>query len=450
MYKTIIIFLLVILPCLSGLNAQPKLTEKEADAKTFALYNAGRWDDLIALGETAIENNTDFFYLRMRVGIAYYSKSDYMSAIPHFEKAVQFNRSDVTAQEYLYYSYVFSGRESDALALMYDMPFKLKKKLDVYSKFIYGVYAEGGYTTNSDYDQQKKFFSGGFPNIYNEQEVVKSGSYISLNLSHQLGKNVKVFQGYNNISVDKLEQIFEQSAGQRTFDLKSKQDEYYLNVNFNLGNGFDLTPAIHYLRVNYDDVDLIYDKSINPWRTVFAETKTTLNDFVFFLSLTKNTDRFRLGFKNSISNLNRATQVQNAAQVVYFPLGNLNLYTITDAVLFSNREWGSKFKSYGIVDQKIGWKTFDFLWMEAGYTFGKIFNYSESDAYIVFNNTLGITDRITVNLITPVSRHIELSLRYQHYNQETPSVYFETASSTSTIFKKNSNHKIIGGIKWTF
>ena len=435
---------------MTALRAQPVLTKKDVDTKTLALYNTAKWDELISEGEKAIDRNIDFFYLRLRVGIAYYNKSDYMSAIPHFEKALSLNRADLLAMEYLYYSYLFSGRESDMLALIYDMPYSLKKKFNVYSKFIYGVYGEGGYTTNGDFENQKSKITKNLPNIYNEQEVTKDGTYYSINLRHQLGKNVKVFQGYNNISVNRLEQILDQTTGLKYFDLKTTQDEYYLNINFNLGNGFDLTPAFHYLRVKYADVNLNYDKSVNPWKPVFDETRTTINDFVFFLSLTKNTKRFKLGFKNSFANLNNATQVQNTAEIIYFPLGNLKLYTITDATLFSNKEQRGKFKSFGILDQKIGFKTFDFLWLEAGYTFGKIFNYNESDAYIVFNNTDKYSDRITFNLISPVSRHIELSLRYQYYSTEVPTTYFLTTTTGNTIFTKNINHKIIGGIKWTF
>jgi tetratricopeptide (TPR) repeat protein len=435
---------------ITALQAQPVLTQKDVDSKTLVYYNSAQWDELIAVGEKALESSIDFFNLRIRLGAAYYKKGDYMSAIPHFEKALSFNRADLVTMEYLYYSYLFSGRESDVLALVYDMPAGLKKKLDVQSKFIYGAYGEAGYTTNSDFESQKPVISNNLPKIYNEQEITKDGTYFSLNLKHQPGKNVKVFHGYNNISVNRFEQILDQSTGLRNFDLKSTQNEYYLNINFNLGDGFDLTPAFHYLRVKYEDIDLNYDKSVNPWRPVFVQTQTTINDFVLFLSITKNTERFKLGFKNSISNLNKATQIQNTAEVIYFPFGNLNFYSITDATLFSNKGWGKEPEKSTILDQKIGFKTFEYLWVEAGYTFGDIYNFNESDAYIVFNNTDKYKDRITLNLISPVNKHIELSLRYQHYNQEVPTTYFATTQNGNTIFTKNTNHKIIGGIKWTF
>ncbi|MBI5402823.1 MAG: hypothetical protein HY959_05455 [Ignavibacteriae bacterium] len=449
MHKTAIT-LAFILFAVSSLFSQQRLTQQEVDTKTFALYNAAKWDELITQGEAAIENNIDFFFLRMRIGIAYYSREDYMSAIPHFEKALELSSTDITAKEYLYYSYLFSGREGDVLALIYDMPKKLKKKLGVQSKFIYGAYAEGGYTANSDYDRQKSAINKNLPVNYNQQSLTKDGSYISLNLMHQLGRDVKIFHGYNNISVNKSEQLTGLFQGMMNFDTKAVQDEYYLNVNINLGSGWNLAPAFHLLRVKFKNIYLEYDNIANPPGPIFTETSSTINNYVYFLSLAKSAGHFRFGLKNSFSNLNGGKQIQNTAEIIFYPFGNLNLYTVTDATVFSSKGAMGKYKSFGIVDQKIGWKTFDYLWMEAGYTFGQIYNFNESDAYIVFNNINKYSDRISFNLISPVSSSIELSLRYQYYNEEIPTLLYSNADQYTTIFTKNNNHKIIGGIKWTF
>ncbi|MCX6163895.1 MAG: hypothetical protein NTU73_03375 [Ignavibacteriae bacterium] len=211
-----------------------------------------------------------------------------------------------------------------------------------------------------------------------------------------------------------------------------------------------MVTAFHYLSVKYEDVSFDLNTSVYPAAPVYLQTKETSNDFVALLSITKYTGHFKLGLKNTVANMNRATQVQNTAQVIFYPLGNLNLYTVTDATLFSNRTWGSKFKNFGILDQKVGWKVFDNLWMETGYTFGNIYNYNESDAFIVFNNVDKISNRISLNLISPISKHIELSLRYQYYNKEIATYYYSNPAIINTNFTNNINHKIIGGLKWTF
>jgi len=450
-YKIIYILFVLLLFC-DALNAQKKLTPKEVDAKTFTLYTSGKWDALKEECENAIDNDIDFFYLRLRAGIAYYNNTNYMSAIKHFEKAMEYNPTDLITMEYLYYSYLLSGRESDVLALISVMPYKLKKKLDVYNKFVYGVYTEGGFTTNGDKSHQKlkNFISP--PLIFNEQRLVDNETYISLNLKHQIGRRVKVFHGYNNISLSSVKQISEKTLGHNDFDLTTKQDEYYFNINFNLGSGFDLTTAVHYLHIRDEDVKVEYKNYVNPPLPVYAKVSEKTNDFVSFISLTKYFGHFKTGLKNSFSNLNKATQFQNTVQIVYFPFGNLNFYSVTDATLFSNEDWGTGFKSNGILDQKAGLNIFDNLWIEGGYTFGYIYNFNESDAFIVFNNTDRISNRASINLIAPISRHIELSARYQYYNLEVTSFSNTEPNPDNThkIFTNNINHKIIGGLKWTF
>jgi hypothetical protein len=148
--------------------------------------------------------------------------------------------------------------------------------------------------------------------------------------------------------------------------------------------------------------------------------------------------------------MNNASQLQNTAEIVFYPLGNLNLYTITNATFFTNKQWGGETKSSGILDQMAGWKVFENLWMEAGYTFGYIYNYNELDGFIIFNNSDRISNRVSLNLISPISRHIQLSFRYQYLNQELSTLYYISPKNFNTNITNNTNHKIIGGFKWIF
>lgn len=445
MYKRILIYFVILFFSIS-LKAQEKLTLNEVDKKTYSLWITGKWNELIDECNKSIDNGVDFFYLRLRAGIAYYRKQNYLSAIKHFEKALVYNPSDALTMEYLYYCYLFSGRESDMLALVSVMPIKLKKELRVSNKFIYGVYTEGGYVFNSNYSNQKGKNSNTGNDIYYDQKIINDETYFNISLKHQLGKNLEIFHGYNNVLVSGVKRIYEQKQGQKDYDIKSTQHEYYMNANFNSGKGFNLTAALHYLRVTDEDVTINYDETI----PVIEKTQTRANDFVALLSITKYVGHFKFGIKNSFSNLNKATQFQNTAEIIFFPLGNLNLYSVTDATFFSNKEWGSEMKHFGIVDQRIGFKTFDFLWLEAGYTFGDIYNYNENDAFIVLNNTEKISNRVSLNLILPLSRHFEISLRYQYFKQENIANNYLKIKNKSINITNNINHKLIGGLKWTF
>ena len=82
--------------------------------ETYRLYVGQKWDSLIAMGKEAIKQDIDYYYLRMRVGIAYYNKKNYKKAAGHFKHALSFNQNDPVALEYLYYSMLLSGSQEQA------------------------------------------------------------------------------------------------------------------------------------------------------------------------------------------------------------------------------------------------------------------------------------------------------------------------------------------------
>jgi len=446
--KLILIFLFIPL----SLTAQIKPDIKKIDEKTYNLYMSEKWDELTEAVDDAINNGVDFYYLRMRAGIAYYQAKNYMSAIPHFEKALEFSPSDSIANEYLYYSYLFSGRDGDARILSANFPLKLKEKLEINEpKFFNGVYIESGYTFNMDFNSIKKSFQR-ITNNYNEQTIIDDQKYFSINLTHYLGNRLTFFQGYNFININSIKQISGQNVGQlqKEYSIGTNQNEYYFNMTVNLGKGFEITTALHYLNVKVESLVNKNDTlSINN-PPVYFNTNVTLNDFVSLLSLSKSSGKFKLTLANSLSNLNEATQVQNTFAVIFFPAGNLNFYTVSSATLLSQRNWGSEYISYGLFDQKIGFKVFDKLWTEANYTFGNITNFNESNGFVVFNNIDIISNRFGLNLIFPLSKFIEISLRYQYFNQQYPVINYTNNTEFTFKYLNYKINKILGGIKWTF
>ena len=67
------------------------------------------------------------------MGIAYYELKNYRKAIPLFEKIIKQTPEDITAIEYLYYSYLLSGRKEDARILTLKFNSEMRDKLNVYN-----------------------------------------------------------------------------------------------------------------------------------------------------------------------------------------------------------------------------------------------------------------------------------------------------------------------------
>ena len=93
----ILFLLLVVSTFLSGQESRQLVNYEK---KTFELYNQKNWSELIRWGKKAIENGNDYFYMRMRLGIAFYERGNYHRALIHFNKAGEFNPNDPYLLEY--------------------------------------------------------------------------------------------------------------------------------------------------------------------------------------------------------------------------------------------------------------------------------------------------------------------------------------------------------------
>ncbi|RLD49863.1 MAG: hypothetical protein DRI97_17595, partial [Bacteroidetes bacterium] len=93
MYRIIIsIWLLGVVSL--GIKAQEPADFNTINRKTYQLYLSQKWDSVIIMGKQALKQEMDFYYLRMRIGIAYYSKKHYRTAARHFSAALEQNKSD--------------------------------------------------------------------------------------------------------------------------------------------------------------------------------------------------------------------------------------------------------------------------------------------------------------------------------------------------------------------
>lgn len=425
------------------------------EKETYKLYLKKDWAGVIEKCEEAINKDIDDYYIRIRLGIAYYEKQNYMHSIKHFEKALKFSPGEKLAMEYLYYANKFSGRAEEADLTAKNFPQELNLKTGYKSpEFINGIYSEGGYTFNSNYSDQKETDLSGDANIKGEQKLLKGYSYFNISLLHKAGSRFSIMQGYTNLGIKYLKQFYEEIEGKKDLDAETSQNEYYILVNLYLGGGFNLMGSYHYLYVHVSDYELEYKRIQGKDKPFYNETDFTRNESVFGLNLSKYAGNFKFIYSGSYSELNNFNQLQNGLSLIYFPFGNLNLYFISDFVLHSQKPEGSgkgkKFTHNLIFSQKAGLKLFNYLWLEGAFTTGKMENYNELLGYVVYNNFEPITRRISINLISPLSDKIELSLLYQNFLQDNTNLIYTNTTQYTTFKNNNTNHSIIGGLKWTF
>ena len=452
-------------------NAQTYQDFQHIDKKTYDFYEKQNWDSLIVVAKEALKNNIDYFYLRARLGMAYYQKQNYIKAVQNFEKALQFNSTDAFALEYLYYSYLFLNREQDAKLLSTKFPESLKSKLNITKeKILNNIYFETGYTFNNNISKNGNINLFGNDSIYGEQDLNGDIFYAHAGLSKSIGKRISLYFGFSNLNIDKEKQIQYREivlnrystvysylgyenyySNDTTYNYKSDkyklhQNEFYINSSIQFNKGFKITPAFHFINVIY---------------TINTET-TSINNYVISLTASKNISYFSFDLFGTYSNLNDKKQTQIGLSAAYYPFGNLNFYGVTTIKGFYEEE-SRNYKNQGrqkinsrfIFSQTIGLKVLPKVWFEGFITYGDLSNTNEKNAFIVYNIPDKINYKWGANLILAVFQNIELSLRYNFLSKESYYItnYLDEENDNTdfkTVYTPYKNQSIIGGIKWKF
>ncbi|GEM_PF-5755787 len=93
-------------------NAQIQLNAAVADSLSARWYTQGRWEELLGLAQ---QYHPDFEWANWhrRIGIAAAQSGRLATAMRHLERALQLNRGDWPAAQYLAYSYLLAQRYND-------------------------------------------------------------------------------------------------------------------------------------------------------------------------------------------------------------------------------------------------------------------------------------------------------------------------------------------------
>ena len=95
---------------------------KTLDQKTYDFFTKGDYRNLKKAADSLLAAGSDYYYLRMRLGICAFNKKLYSTATSNLIKALEFSSLDTIAREYIYYSYLLSGRNADSKLYLLSLP----------------------------------------------------------------------------------------------------------------------------------------------------------------------------------------------------------------------------------------------------------------------------------------------------------------------------------------
>jgi hypothetical protein len=488
MGKQLIVSFVLILLTITAFSDE-KVDFRYIDQRTYEAYEARQWDTVIHYGKLGLKNKIDYYYLRVRLGVAYYAIEDYMFASDHFEKALAFNADSKFAYNYLISCYIFSGRQAEADIMISKLGIHERRALNLRRpSFIDKTYIEAGPALTDNYSRNGNEDLMGKGNLYGEQDLYGNNLYFHVGLGINVAKRLKIYLGYSNLNINKRRIVqyttlepyrsgttyydwgyeynydYPVREHEKSFDYTVKQNELYLNALITLKNGWSITPAFHLLNVGFDKMNVKYngelftDTAYYVYETEYAQlfqylkdrykfpTKdTSYYDYVVSLSANKIISHFNIGINALFSSLNGQYRQQFGCTLTYYPLGNLKIYgqSRVTGLLEEN-------SSRLVIGQMIGVKASKNMWVEGFASLGDLANMSEENAFIVYNQTDKINFKAGGNIIFTISDMIKLSLRYQLYQKEGEILFYLTPGPENYTYRKTTylNHQIIGGITW--
>lgn len=367
------------------------------DKKTYDYYLKGDYQSLKETTDQMLSDGIDYYYLRMRIAILSYNKQLYPEAVKHFSKALQFNSMDTVSNEYIYYSYLFSGRKDDAHLYLKSVPWNKRNKTlrSIWVPGVTDLFIGSSVSSNEVtlYETNNLYY-----------EAVKSSFGFNVGLEANLSDNVKGVFVYDNFQ--KRGTVYSENDTTGS-DLDFSQHQIYTRISRVFYPGWELSGFGHI--AFYKEVATLSQTGFN--RFVMPQTNV---DYLLGGGIAKNGWRLRSGLNVSYSNFSYFSQIRGEGYLTYLPFGNLNLYFTTGGMYQNDKIWGGTYQ----VNQEIGFKVFNSLWVETGIVKGNAFLYARNQGSLMNNSFQTPATTIYANLIILPGKHFSISLMpYYSINQ---------------------------------
>lgn len=438
---------LIVLICLflMGLNllAQDKPDRIQMDLETYHLYLARDWKKLIQRGEQALEMGYDFYYLRMRLALAWFTLGRYEKARTELLMALKHIPNDDNALYYLYYADLYSGRTGEARRLLGEFTEKKRKEMKMPGRFSFsGISTEGGLFSNlSLAELQEEMPSGDFVSSY----YMSSMNYQNVSIGLNLGYRSNLTIALNRFDSKTIQRV-STGGDSSVFQHKSLQSSVYLRYMYHFPASWYAGFALHWIGGNYS-VTYYQPGKFGQYQFVNQENNYHQNYYGGFIG--NHMTNLDLNLHFSRNDFWQGPYYQTGAFIVFYPVGSLDYYlNVGYDRMFPESKGKNHEETWKLL---LGFKLVKGIYLEASHVFGNLSNWADASGFYPFNAVYPISSRSGFSLIiSGLIPHFQISLSGFTQKSEHHAEVYLPDGSIETVIQYYKSNCFFGGLSWIF
>lgn len=363
------LILLFVISC-SFLNlalAQQIENQEVADKHSLQLYNEGNWTALLQFGRKSIKSGTDFSILKMRTAYAAFMLKNYSQSLKLYEAVYNEEPNNNTALYYCYLNNLYLNNKASAryYASKLDLEIQIREK-----------------------QHSLKFSEIELEYSYKNASIPKRGDaqYAMFNFKTQLGFKTEVQLGaamYNQI-INEPQFLYVTDSDK----IDISQKEVFAKLIFTPIAKLNMIGGFHYLNIPFNNFK--YNNTITFGGLKYTTPYVHIQGLAHFANIT---DRNHKQFDLTLST---------------YPLGNINLYTMSKGMFGENQ----------IFTQVIGIKVIKNTWLEGNLTLGKYETLIDNDGLYLINDIDTKRFKTGASIYTLLSNKFLIGLNYNFEQKE--------------------------------
>lgn len=417
----------------------PVRSQTDYEAETLRLYYEQKWDSLLMVGEKALAEGHDYFYMNVRTGAAAYHLGKYFTSTKYLENAHAQDKDDTYTLEMLFYSYINTGRTAQAALITKYMEFTWGSAL-LKAYLLSSLYFEAGPVIIPEVKPINAIAETG-DKLFSERYTEFDAFYLLTGWKQPIGRRVQVNTAFSYITLNKGREVNIMYVDSLQGDFKVEQPELYLSASVTLNNRLAVAPAIRYAKTRITEPIISNDSITNLY--LGNPIGGSYNNVIAGGELTYSGNYFKATIGAWHLAVNKTSSVQLASSLTLYPTGNLNLYSITGV------NWKSERTSKPIFgSQIIGFRLFDRTWLELSATAGNLAGTIELNGQLLNNQVVESNYRLASLLIFDINPSFRIIARYQYLQNEASLYVMDNEYVLNKINYNYNKHIITGGITW--